>query len=166
MRRMSAPMLLPCSDGWFYIRAFPNEWPRFVQALGMPELEKDERFIDMQRRSEHAEELNTIIMERLAGQTKKEIYDRLQEKHITAGYLANVEDLFQSEQYRSRGYFVTIDHPVAGPLAYPGAFATMKDIDWKHGRAPLLGEHNAEILCEGLGYSQQDLVRLRQLGVI
>jgi len=166
VRRRLAPMLLPCNDGWFYIRAFPHEWPRLTQALGMPELEKDDRFIDMHRRSEHAEELNTIILSQLGGQGKEEIYDKLQKNHITAGYLANVEDLFRSEQYQSHNYFITIDHPVAGPLTYPGAFATMEDIDWKHGRAPLLGEHNLEILGHGLGYSQQDLVRLRQLGVI
>jgi crotonobetainyl-CoA:carnitine CoA-transferase CaiB-like acyl-CoA transferase len=166
VRRRLAPMLLPCNDGWFYIRAFPHEWPRLTQALGMPELEKDDRFIDMQRRSEHAEELNTIILSQLGGQGKEEIYDKLQKDHITAGYLANVEDLFRSEQYQSHNYFITIDHPVAGPLTYPGAFATMETIEWKHGSAPLLGEHNAEILCQGLGYSQKDLVRLRQLGVI
>ena len=166
VRRRLAPMLLPCNDGWFYIRAFPHEWPRLTRALGMPELEKDERFIDMQRRSEHAEELNTIILSRLADQGKQEIYNELQKNHITAGYLANVEDLFRSEQYQSHNYFITIDHPVSGPLTYPGAFATIEDIDWKHGRAPLLGEHNLEILSHGLGYSQQDLVRLRQLGVI
>jgi len=166
VRRRLAPMLLPCSDGWFYIRAFPHEWPRLTQALGMPELERDERFIDMQKRSEHAEELNTIILSRLGNQGKEEIYDKLQKNHITAGYLANVEDLFRSEQYQSHNYFITIDHPIAGPLTYPGAFATMETIEWKHSRAPLLGEHNVEILCQGLGYSQEDLVRLRQLGVI
>jgi len=166
VRRRLAPMLLPCRDGWFYIRAFTHEWPRLTQALGMPELEKDERFIDMKRRSEHAEELNTIVLSRFGDLGKKEVYDTLQKNRITAGYLANVEDLFDSEQYRSRGYFVTVDHPVAGPLTYPGAFATMGDIDWKHGRAPLFGEHNGEILCQGLGYSREDLVRLGQLGVI
>ena len=108
-------MLLPCNDGWFYIRAFPHEWPRLTQALGMPELEKDDRFIDMQRRSEHAEELNTIILSQLGGQGKEEIYDKLQKNHITAGYLANVEDLFRSEQYQSHNYFITIDHPSSRP---------------------------------------------------
>jgi crotonobetainyl-CoA:carnitine CoA-transferase CaiB-like acyl-CoA transferase len=98
--------------------------------------------------------------------SKKEVYDRLQQHKVSTAYLANVEDLFQSEQYQTHGYFVTIDHPAAGPLKYPGAFTTMGDIEWKHGRAPLLGEHNAEILCHELGYSRQDLVRLRQLGVI
>lgn len=166
VRRRFAPMMLPCSDGWFYIRAFPHEWPRLTKALGMPELEKDERFIDMQQRRDNAEELNTIVMSKLSGLTKKEIYDKMQENRVTAGYLANIEDLFQSEQYKARGYFVDIEHPVSGVLTYPGAFATMGDVAWKHGRAPLLGEHNLEIIGQKLSYGKQDLVRLRQMGII
>lgn len=166
IRRRFAPMMLPCSDGWFYIRAFPHEWPRLTKALDLPELEKDERFIDMQARSQHAEELNTIIMSRLGALSKKEIYDRLQAHHVSVAYLANVEDLFNSEQYQSRAYFVPIDHPVAGTFLYPGAFATMGDVPWKYGRAPLLGEHNIEILCGRLGYTREDVVRLRQQGTV
>jgi crotonobetainyl-CoA:carnitine CoA-transferase CaiB-like acyl-CoA transferase len=166
LRRRLAPMLLPCKDGWFYIRAFPHEWPRLAKALDLPELENDDRFVDMQTRGQHADELNAIILSRLVDYSKKEVYDRLQQNKVSTAYLANVEDLFQSEQYQAHGYFVTIDHPVAGSLAYPGAFATMGDVEWKNGRAPLFGEHNTEILCHELGYSRQDLVRLRQLGVI
>ena len=166
LRRRLAPMLLPCKDGWFYIRAFPHEWPRLAKALDLPELEKDERFIDMQKRSEHAEELNDIILSRLVEYSKKEVYDKLQQHKVSTAYLANVEDLFQSDQYQTHNYFTAIHHPATGPLAYPGAFATMEGVEWKGGRAPLLGEHNAEILCDGLGYSRQDLVRLRQMGVI
>jgi CoA:oxalate CoA-transferase len=166
LRRRLAPMLLPCSDGWFYIRAFPHEWPRLAKALDLPELATDERFIDMQKRSEHAEELNDIILSKLVDSTKKEIYDKLQQHKISTAYLANVEDLFKSEQYRVHNYFTKIDHPVAGSFEYPGAYATMGDIEWRHGRAPLMGEHNVEIFCDELGYNRQDLIRLRQQGII
>jgi crotonobetainyl-CoA:carnitine CoA-transferase CaiB-like acyl-CoA transferase len=32
--------------------------------------------------------------------------------------------------------------------------------------APLLGQHNAEVFCKELGYTKEDLVNLRELGVI
>lgn len=164
--RQIAAMHLPATDGWYYIRAWPHEWPRFVEALGVPELKKDERFITIEERRKHAEELNPIIMSRLDGLTKEEIYHKMQKNRVTAAYLADIKDVTRSKQYISRGYFVPIEHPEAGYLRYPGAFATMDKSDWKHGRAPLLGEHNNEVYCRSLGYSSEDLVRLRELGVI
>jgi len=32
--------------------------------------------------------------------------------------------------------------------------------------APLLGEHNEKVYCDRLGYTKQDLVRMRAGGVI
>ena len=61
----------------------------------------------MQKRSEHAEELNDIILSRLVDYSKKEVYDKLQQHKVSTAYLANVEDLFQSEQYQAHDYFVS-----------------------------------------------------------
>ncbi len=166
LTRQHAVMCLPATDGWYYIRAWPHEWPRFVRALGAPELATDERFVTMEQRRKHGEEINPIVMEHLQGMGKEEIYHKFQQERVTSAYLANVEDVARSKQYAARGFFVPIDHPAAGTCKYPGAFATMEGAAWRHDRAPLLGEHNAAILCDRLGYSRADLVRLRQLGAI
>jgi CoA:oxalate CoA-transferase len=49
---------------------------------------------------------------------------------------------------------------------YPTAAYKFSKTPWAGGRAPLLGEHNQEIYCERLGYSQQDLARLADSKVI
>jgi formyl-CoA transferase len=154
--RRLASLLLPASDGWYYIRAFTHEWPRFVRAIGLPELETDERFIDVQQRSRHAEELNALVMAQFAGMTRKQIYDRLQQHHITVGYVADAGDLYNSEQYQEIGYFESISHPEAGTYSYPGAFITADGYGWRKGRAPLLGEHTDEIL-QVMGYSKSQI---------
>ena len=41
----------------------------------------------------------------------------------------------------------------------------MTEGGWQKGRAPLLGEHNREIFIDRLGYSQEDLVKFRELGI-
>ena len=57
-------------------------------------------------------------------------------------------------------------YPVAGTLNYPARPFIMNDSPWSIRRpAPLLGEHNNEILNR-LGYSSGDVVRLRQQGAI
>jgi crotonobetainyl-CoA:carnitine CoA-transferase CaiB-like acyl-CoA transferase len=41
----------------------------------------------------------------------------------------------------------------------------MSETPWRPGRAPLLGEHTSEIL-QGLGYSAEDIARLREQGAV
>ena len=42
----------------------------------------------------------------------------------------------------------------------------MSETAWFANRAPLLGEHNEEIYHGELGYSSQELMQLRENGVI
>ncbi|MEK7849124.1 MAG: CoA transferase, partial [Chloroflexota bacterium] len=76
-------------------------------------------------------------------------------------------DMLQDPQYKSRDYFVQSEHPKAGPLTYAGAPFKMSETPWQVRRpAPMLGEHNEEVFCGRLGLSREELVRLRQAGVI
>jgi crotonobetainyl-CoA:carnitine CoA-transferase CaiB-like acyl-CoA transferase len=62
------------------------------------------------------------------------------------GYVATAPDLFASPQLRSREFFERIDHPEARDLPYPGAPFVMDGTPFVFERAPLLGEHNHEVL--------------------
>ncbi|MCH8191671.1 MAG: CoA transferase, partial [Chloroflexi bacterium] len=68
--------------------------------------------------------------------------------------------------FRQREFFVEVDHPAAGPMEYPGPPFRPAATPWKKGRAPLLGEHNEEVLTGRLGYSRTDLAKLARMGVI
>ena len=89
-----------------------------------------------------------------------------QAQQMPFGYICDAQDLLESPQYQSRGYFIEIDHPVAGTLTYPGMPFRWGDQSWETRRAPLLGEHNAEVYGKLLGYGADELVRLRASGVI
>jgi crotonobetainyl-CoA:carnitine CoA-transferase CaiB-like acyl-CoA transferase len=82
------------------------------------------------------------------------------------GSFDNFEEVTASPQFKARGFFVDIDHPRTGSLQYPGMPFKMGDLASSIERAPLLGEHNEEIYCKRLGYSQADLVLLSQTGII
>ena len=58
-----------------------------------------------------------------------------------------------------------VEHPEMDWLTCPGAPALMSETPWQTGRAPLLGEHNEEVYSK-LGYTKDDLVKLRERGVI
>jgi crotonobetainyl-CoA:carnitine CoA-transferase CaiB-like acyl-CoA transferase len=63
---------------------------------------------------------------------------------------------------------VDIEHPELGTtVTYPGAFAHASEAPPRISRrAPLIGEHNREIYEGELGFSREDLVRLKEAGVI
>ncbi len=78
-----------------------------------------------------------------------------------------MKDLVNDEQLAERDLFVEIDHPEAGKFKYPGAPYKLSANPWAVRRpAPLLGEHNEQVYCQMLGYTRQDLVKMRQAGVI
>ena len=83
------------------------------------------------------------------------------------GPLNNMEELLNDPHFQERGFWAEIDHPMAGKLTYPGRLFVSEEMPLEIRRpAPLLGQHNVEVYVEKLGYSQQDLVRLREQGLI
>jgi crotonobetainyl-CoA:carnitine CoA-transferase CaiB-like acyl-CoA transferase len=78
----------------------------------------------------------------------------------------SIGDLLESEHLRAREFFQRVEHPVAGELTYPGPQFRMSEVEWRAGRAPLLGEHNRELYCDEMGLTGADLGRLRAAGVV
>lgn len=141
-------------------------WPTLTQLIGRPDLMDDPRFRDQASRRDHWPEVDAILKDYFATQKAEEFYHRAQAARMPAGYLCTPPDLLASPQYRARGFFQEIDHPVAGRLTYPGIPFKLDEAGWELGRAPLLGEHNAAVYCGRLGYSREDLTVLRDRNVI
>ena len=77
-----------------------------------------------------------------------------------------VEDVLSDPEFNKRGAFAVMNHPEAGEVRIPGRPFIMSATPWDLRRpAPTLGQHNEEVLT-GLGYSREDVVRLRQQGAI
>jgi CoA:oxalate CoA-transferase len=168
-RRRESP-LVEAKDGWVSpglergVRQ--DTWPRVCDMIGRPDLKDHLAFSTPEARREHQQDLLAILSGWTATQPKEEIYHLLQELRSVAGYVATVEDLFTSRQLVAREFFQNIDHPSAGKAMYPGAPFRLQGNSWRHGRAPLLGEHNGDIYGSRLGLSTADLARLRGAGTI
>ncbi len=152
-------------DGGYVIVA-TTPWENFLQLIEKPELASDPRFATREDRMKQGQELDSYISEYTAGLPKEEVLQKAQAHRMTWAPINTVADLFTSPQLESRGYFKTLDHPVAGSLQYPGFPVSFDNTAIRHERAPLLGEHNLDVYTELLGLSKEDLVKLRQLDVI
>ena len=85
------------------------------------------------------------------------------------GYpVASAEDIVADPQLMDRGFWQVVEHPELGvTITYPGAFGQFSAASCGiNRRAPLIGEHNQEILETELGLSTIDVIRLKESGVI
>ncbi len=159
----------PCADGYVNILGGARWFSNLCSMIGHEELMEDPRFATQQARMEPgaSEEFDAYYIPWLMERTKREIWEKAQEHHILSAIVNTTEDLVMDPSYQQRGVWETVDHPFTGPVTYPGRpFIMSKTPMSPARRAPLLGEHNQEVLCGELGYSQEDLVLLRQQGVI
>ena len=162
------PSPVKAKDGYIVPIAFGDvDWKTVADFLGAPELGED-RFSTAEGRLENAEELHRIVRECTKKRNKLEMfYAAHQRRGLLYGVVQSPEEVVENPQYRERGYFVEIEHPLVGEATYPGAPFQMSETPWNVlSPAPTLGQHTAEILRERLGYSDEELARLRESGVV
>ena len=135
--------------------------------MGNPAWAQEEWCQDESSRSENAERLRALVAEWAIRHTKDEIHHHGQRLGVIAAAVNTTEDMLRSQQLQERGFFVEIEHPEAGRIAYPGAPFRLSKTPWKLTRpAPLLGEHSHEILCHRLGYSEDELGTMSEAGIL
>jgi len=163
-------LVLPmeCKDGYIIITIVTNrEWDSLKQVMGNPSWADDERFSSWVGRHLYGDDINPRVQEWVRQFTKQELFHKVQSYGVVAVPVATAEDLANSPQLKARGFFVEVEHQIAGRLRYPASAYDFSETPSTMGRAaPLLGQHNDSIYCERLGYSREDLVLLRESGVI
>ncbi|MBI4498558.1 MAG: CoA transferase [Chloroflexi bacterium] len=158
----------PAQDGFLPFAAGSDRFfRRLCRVIGHPELLDDPRWATPAQRQYHQDEFEALFLPWLLERTRQEVFAACQAGGVMMGPILNVGEVHQDPQMLARRYFVEIDHPAAGTLTYPGAPFMMTETPWRLRRpAPLLGQHNEEVYCGRLGYSRQDLLRLRAHGVM
>jgi crotonobetainyl-CoA:carnitine CoA-transferase CaiB-like acyl-CoA transferase len=159
---------LPCKDGHFFLMCVEDhQYDKFVDLMGNPEWNDSELFKDRFARADYVDALIPLLSEWTMEYTKQEIFKMGQAAHVPLAPAYTAEDVVNDGHLADRKYFEEIEHPVIGKAKYPGAPYRLSETPWQIKRhAPLLGEHNEEILVNRLGYTRQDIVKLSQAGVI
>lgn len=100
--------------------------------------------------------------------TKKELFDGAVARRILLFPVSTPQDIVDDEQMEARHYFQEVAHPDLGtPVTFLGPFARASETPLQFRRfPPKLGEHNLEIYRDELDMQPQELVMLREVGVI
>lgn len=173
-------MIWPCKDGYitFLIHGGPlgsktnqavTEWmdEEGIAPTFMKEMKWDN--FDLRVASEdRLRLLEKSLINFFSRHTKEELYTWAIEKQIMLCPVFNSAELLENQQLRDRGFWVELEHPeLNDTIIYPGAFIKISEMTyWMQRRAPLIGENNLQIYEGELGISKENLVILKQSGVI
>ena len=165
-RKKFGGFLYPCKDGYVIIWIGPH-YHLVVKMMGDPDWATEPMFADPLQRNGYIVELNQLITVWTLEHTAEEINSLALEHGVPCSLVRSVEDLASDDQLAARDFWREIDHPVAGTFTYPGPPCKMSATPAAIERpAPTLGQHNREVYCDMLHYTREQLVRMRQGGII
>ena len=159
--------LMPARDGYVSPSVQGSQpWSTIASLIGLEELQ-DEKFATGAGRVAHGEELKELLIKGLAQWDRMPLFIASGERRLVFGMAQDAGDLANCPHLQARDFFVNVEHPVVGRAQYPGLAVRLPGETISCSQpAPLLGQHNSEVFGQEFGYPPEDLVSLRQLGVI
>ena len=157
----------PASDeGLMVCVGNDNLFQKFMEALQIPELAADERFVTNPLRVKNRAELRKLIAERFQTRTAVEWEGLLKARSIPCSRIKTVADLMQEKQLHALGLLAAFPHPLIPDLRLIDLPVSIDGIRTaQYYPPPLLGEHTDIILAE-LGYSKNEVATLRGKKII
>ena len=156
-------------DDYVYMIAIPVRGATLnalATALDRPDLLDDSRFSDPEQYLKMGDEINALIEEWTMQRDKFEVMRILGEIGIPCSACFSSEDIYSDEHLLEREMIVRVDHPTRGEFAVPGCPIKLSDSPVELKAAPLLGEHNAEVLSGLLNGNGETLEDLKSQKVI
>lgn len=136
--------------------------------IGHEELVTDPRFITNNKRLENYKELSPFIEAWASKETVQSAIEKMDSVGIPCAPINTLEMVTKDPHIASaREMFVECEHPVMGKIKLNGCH--IKLLETKPSirtPAPLLGQHNAEVYKQLLGYDDIELKELEDNGVI
>lgn len=154
-------------QGWIVLHVMQGQWPGLCRALGRLDLERHPDYSDIRARQKNRVPLNALIEEWMATYaTDAEVLAVLDAERVPCAPVLDPATAIGHPYFESRRMARTVADPILGEINVPGnplRFSEQPfDLDLV---APLLGQHNGEVLGE-LGYDPDSIAEYERSGVI
>jgi len=141
-------------------------WRGLLEVVGKTEWAGDPRFHDRKARFENHDLLSESLQSIFRGGRREDWLRRLQERDVPCAPLNTLEEVFEDPQVREYGFPIEVEHPRMGKVRMVGSGVDLSRTPPRVKMPPpTLGEHTGEVLGT-LGYSQEAIARLKELGVV
>jgi crotonobetainyl-CoA:carnitine CoA-transferase CaiB-like acyl-CoA transferase len=139
---------------------------RLAEKMGRPDIAADPRYADNAGRVQHEKELDAAIGAWTESMDSETALTKLEEARVPSGPIYSVADMFADEHFKERGLFEEVSingKPLKIPAMVPKLSKTPGRTDWP---GPEVGAYNEEILGEMLGFSEDEMKKLQDGGII
>jgi crotonobetainyl-CoA:carnitine CoA-transferase CaiB-like acyl-CoA transferase len=139
-----------------------EEWQALCQAIGQPRLATDPRFGAARDRKAHEDELDHLLTVWTEPRNKWEVTRMLQAVGVAAFPSMNSKDLAEDAHLNERGFFARVPHPETGVRTHTGIpWLLTHVLNGVRAAAPLLGQDTDAVMCNLLGYTDDEVARLK-----
>ena len=142
-------------------------WPNIARMIDREDLISNPLFHNSDKRASNRIELESIFQGWLNERTRQEIFEAIQEAGIPGSPILRSDEVMENEQFLDREYFTLVEHPQQGAIKLTGDPFRLSTVDKMPLRpAPLLGEHTEQILTEMIGIDTNQVMSLRERGIV
>ncbi|MDP6549190.1 MAG: CoA transferase [Dehalococcoidia bacterium] len=140
--------IYPADDGFIHLVVIATaHWRSFVEWMGSPDLFTDPMWDNRHLRIDNHEIIEPITMEFTQQVPKADLFLQGQAHHITVGPINRPDEFIRDSHFRERDLDAEVQHPVIGRHRLMRSPFRLSDTPAELFRpAPLLGEHNSEVL--------------------
>lgn len=168
-RQVAPGNVFRTKDGeWIMVVAGSDQhFSRLVKVMGMDHLLKDERFSLCDVRKENAAEIEEIVQHWISEKNLDELVHLFDEAGIVCAKVESISDVVNNPQLKYRNKIIKVKHDKMGDIPMAELPMSFSDAPFKlRYAAPLLGQHNTEVLQEWLRRSPEEIQMLCEKGVI
>ena len=144
-----------------------SQFRALCHVVGKPSLADNTKYASNSERVSNREQLCHELAEIIAQENCEFWLRALQSEGVPCGPINTIDKVFEDPQIKARNMLVSVKHPLAGDVLLPASPIKFADAEARVPAAPpVLGQSTKDVLNTVAGYSQREIDRLIEKGVV
>ncbi len=144
-----------------------NHWQSLCRTIGREELARDEKFSNNMKRCAQIDYIDEQINRWTRTKTRSEIHRAMFKAHVPCAPVMRLAEVVNDPHHLERGMLRDIQHPEKGPVrVFGNPIRLSENTPAEFVSAPLLGQDNAQVYKELLGFDSEQIRTLQEQKII